>query len=193
MSGAKCRALVPIIGVAFHVSRLEMRMSRNPFPSSSSVRGNRRSAPPSSLLCSAWFGWRKPERDVARLHRLLHHREQVLAQLRQINLIAKSGAKSSQRFGGIILAAVEAPVDDALDATAQGLEESGNDESRDHNGDRVILVEQPLKQRLQGNNEAKVQQGEQCSQAAIHQGAVDQQINVVESIAQNREPNRERD
>src|SRR5258706_539327 len=30
MSGAKCRSLVPIIGVAFHAHRLEMRMSQEP-------------------------------------------------------------------------------------------------------------------------------------------------------------------
>ena len=76
---------------------------------------------------------------------------------------------------------------------AQGLEESRNDEGRDHDSDRVILVEHPLEQRLQRKNEAKVQQGQQSSQAAIHQCAIDQHVDIVESIAQNREPNGERD
>ena len=51
----------------------------------------------------------------------------------------------------------------------------------------------PLEQRLQDNNESNVQEGEQSSQAAIHQGTVDQQVDVVESIPQNWEPNGERD
>ena len=41
-------------------------------------------------------------------------------------------------------------------------------------------------------DEAKVDQGQDGSQAAIHQRAIDQHIDVVQSIAQNREPNGER-
>ena len=76
---------------------------------------------------------------------------------------------------------------------AQGPKERRYDERRDHDSYRVILVEQSLEQCLQSENEAKVQQGEQSRQGAIHQRAVDQQVDVVESIAQNREPDREWD
>src|SRR5260370_25195187 len=127
------------------------------------------------------------------LHRLLDHCYEMLAQLRQINLVAKCGTESRHRASSIILATIEATIDDGLDAMAQGLEESCNDERRDHDSDRVILVEHALEQRLQRNNEAKVQQGEQNRQAAIHYGAVDQHVDIVKSIAQNREPNGERD
>src|SRR5712692_1577387 len=130
---------------------------------------------------------------MARLHGLLDHRHEMLTQLRQINLIAKCGTESRHRASSIILAAIETTIDDGLDAMAQGLEESSNEEGRDHDSDRVILVEHPLEQRLQHKNEAKVKQGEQSSQAAIHKGAVDEHVDVVESIPQDREPNGERD
>src|SRR5229473_6038244 len=130
---------------------------------------------------------------MARLHRFLDHRYEMLAQLRQINLIAKCGTESRHRASSIILAAIETTIDDGLDAMAQGLEESSNDEGRDHDSDRIILVEHPLEQGLQSKDEAKVKQGEQSSQAAIHERAVDQQVDIVQPIAQNREPNRERD
>src|SRR2546421_8175122 len=51
-------------------------------------RGSSRSTPPGSLLFSVWFGWRQPERDVARLHRFLDHREQMVTQLVQVNFVS---------------------------------------------------------------------------------------------------------
>ena len=117
----------------------------------------------------------------------------MLTQLVQVNFVAQGGAEGCQGLGCIILAAVEATIDDGLDAMAQGLEESSNDQRRDHDCDRIILVKQPLEQRLQGKNEAKIQQGEQSGQAAIHQCAIDQHVDIIQSIPQNREPNGERD
>jgi hypothetical protein len=73
-----------------------------------------------------WFVLAQPQRDMCWLHRLLDHREEVLAQLRQVHLAAQRGAESRHRASGIILAPVEAPVDDGLDAMAQGLEERGS-------------------------------------------------------------------
>ena len=93
----------------------------------------------------------------------------------------------------IILAAVEATINEPLQTMAQRLEQRSNDEGRDHNSDSIILVEHPLEQGLQHKNETKVQQGQQSGQAAVHQRAVDQHVDIVESIAQNREPNGERD
>jgi hypothetical protein len=95
---------------------------------------------------------------VSWLHRLLDYRNKMLTQLAQVQFIAECRSERFQRFGTVILAPVEATVDDRLDAMAQGLEECCNDEGRDHDSDSVILVEHPLEQRLQSKNEAKVQQ-----------------------------------
>src|SRR2546423_5801284 len=117
----------------------------------------------------------------------------MLTQLVQVNFVAQGGAEGCHGLDSIILAAVEATIDDGLDTMAQGLEESNNDQRRNHDSDRIILVVHPLEQRLQGKNEAKIQQSEQSGQAAIHQCAIDQHVDIVEPVPQNREPNGERD
>src|SRR6266699_1730632 len=57
-----------------------------------------------------------PQGDMGRLHRLLHHGEQLLAQLIQVHLIAQRGTESGGKLGGVILAAIEATVNLGLDA-----------------------------------------------------------------------------
>src|SRR2546421_161934 len=113
---------------------------------SSSLRGTRSAGSPRNLLVCVMFRWAQPERDMCRLHRLLYDGQQVFAQLVQVHFVMQGGTESCHRLGGVILAAIEAPVNDPLDATAQGLEESSNDEGRDHHSDSVILVEYPLEQ-----------------------------------------------
>jgi hypothetical protein len=52
------------------------------------------------------------------LHRFLDNRDQVLTQLAQVHFLAQGSAKRSHRFGRIILAPIEALVDDLLKASA---------------------------------------------------------------------------
>ena len=65
------------------------------------------------------------------LHRFLDDGNEVLTQLREIDLIAQGGTEGSNGFGRIILAAVEAAVDELLDSTAQSLHEGSNDKGGD--------------------------------------------------------------
>lgn len=51
-----------------------------------------------------------------RLHRLLDHTYQLLAQLLQIDLVTQGRTKGGQRPGGIIFATIKAMVDDLLNA-----------------------------------------------------------------------------
>ena len=76
---------------------------------------------------------------------------------------------------------------------AQWLEERRNHEGRDHDGNSVILVEHALKQGLQRKNEAKVEQSQDHGQVAIHQRAIDNDVNVVEPVAQQCDPDGEGD
>lgn len=68
------------------------------------------------------FRWTQPERDVRWLHGLLHDCYQLPVQVIQVHLIAQCRAERCQRAHGVILAAIEAPVNEPLNATAQGLE-----------------------------------------------------------------------
>src|SRR5919199_4347085 len=64
-----------------------------------------------------------PDRDVRWLHRLLDDREQVLGQAVEVNLIAQCRTESLERACRIVLAPVEAPVDERLDPPPPGVEE----------------------------------------------------------------------
>src|SRR5437016_1637363 len=65
-----------------------------------------------------FFRLSQPERDMSRLHRLLHDLNQLFAQLVQIHLIAQYRAKMSKRLRSIILPAIEAAINSTLDAPA---------------------------------------------------------------------------
>src|SRR5260221_6412454 len=58
------------------------------------------------------------------LHCFLDDRYQMLAQLIEIDLITQCRAESCESLGSVIFAAVEAAVDEHLDAPAQRVEES---------------------------------------------------------------------
>src|SRR5260370_41853982 len=116
----------------------------------------------------------------------------MLAQLCQINLVTQGRAERRYRASRIILAAIEAAVDDGLNAMTKGLEEGRNDQGGDHNGSTVIGVDDAAQEGLQPDDAAKVYQDQYGCERAIHQRAVDQQVDVVEPIAQNREPDGER-
>src|SRR5436305_12493139 len=73
-----------------------------------------------------FFRLSQPERDMRRLHRLLHDLNQLFAQLVQIHLIAQYRAKMSKRLRRIILPAIEAAINSTLDAPAKVLKKRRN-------------------------------------------------------------------
>src|SRR5258707_3309004 len=83
-----------------------------------------------SLLLGVWFALvaalAKPQRDMRWLHCFVDGRYQMLAQLVEIDLITQCRAESSESLGSVIFAAVEAAVDERLDAPSQWLKESCN-------------------------------------------------------------------
>jgi hypothetical protein len=52
------------------------------------------------------------------LHRLLHHGQQVLAQLVQVHFLAQGGVEGCYGPGGVILAAIEAAINELLETLA---------------------------------------------------------------------------
>ena len=73
---------------------------------------------------------------MGRLHCFLDHRKESLAQLIEVDLIAQRSTEGSYDLRRIIFAAVEAAVNDGLDAAAQRLEYCVDDEcgSDEHQG-----------------------------------------------------------
>ncbi len=64
-------------------------------------------------------------------HRLGDDFHQVAGQRGEIDLLAERRAEGFEGLARVILAAVEAAVDKALEATAQGLKQRGDEQCRD--------------------------------------------------------------
>jgi hypothetical protein len=77
------------------------------------------------------------------LHRLLHHGDELLAQLLQVHLMAQRGAKGCQGTCCIIFAAVEAAIYSCLDTLAQGVEEGKDSEGGDNDSNLGGLIKEP--------------------------------------------------
>ena len=69
------------------------------------------------------LGFAQPHCDVRWLQRLFNHRQQLLAQSIQIDLITQRCAENGKSASGVILATIEAAVDETLDAPTQWLEQ----------------------------------------------------------------------
>ncbi len=82
--------------------------------------------------------WANPQGERSRLHRLLHHCQQLLAQLVQVHLLAQVRAKGCDSLGRIIPVAIETPVNALLNAMAQRLEEGINDQGRADQDERRL-------------------------------------------------------
>ena len=65
---------------------------------------------------------REPERDMRRLHGGIHRRHQLIGHLAQINVAAQCGAEGGDGLGSVVFVAVEAAVNEGLEAAAQRLE-----------------------------------------------------------------------
>ena len=82
--------------------------------------------------------WEQPEGDKCRLHGFFDDGEQVSAKLAQIDFAAQGRAEGGQRPGGVILAAIEAAINQRLETAAQRLEEGGNRQSGDDQHDGLL-------------------------------------------------------
>ncbi len=61
----------------------------------------------------------EPQRRLGRLHGLVDHGQQLAPEGVQVDLVAEAGREPLHGPGGVIAAAVEAPVDQVLDPPAQ--------------------------------------------------------------------------
>ncbi len=103
------------------------------------------------------FRFAQPERDMRWLHRLLHHGQQLIVQLVQVHLLAQCSTEGGHDLGCVILAAIEAPINDSLDTAAQGLEEGGYNQRRadEHQRLNALPAEKPG-QAFQSNDQAGI-------------------------------------
>ena len=114
------------------------------------------------------------------LHRLLNDSQQVLTQLIQVDFLAQGGAEGCHGLSSIVLAAVEAAINDPLDAMTQGLEEGRDYQRRGDNDQGILLLlsEESAQQGTEDEHDAHVEQGQDHGQGTIDQRATNEDINL---------------
>src|SRR6266516_8063353 len=135
-----------------------------------------RSAVPNPLAFADWCRRTQPQRDMRGLHRLLHDSQQLIAQLIQVYLLPQGDAESCHRLGGVILAAVEAPVNDPLDALAERLEQDIDRQGGDDDGDPIVLADDATQKHLQANDQAHIDPRQDNRERAIHDRTTNEDI-----------------
>jgi hypothetical protein len=124
--------------------------------------GRRAGCACAALVRGCAGGRPQPQRHAGRLHRLLHHRQQLGGQGVQVDLLAQPGAEPLNGPGGVVAAPVEAPVDRLLDAAAGRLEQSGHRQgSAGHHQAGLAAAEQLAEPEDHSGVPAAQQHGEQ--------------------------------
>jgi hypothetical protein len=130
------------------------------------------------------------------LHDLLHHGEQLLLHLRQIDLLAQRRAEGGQRLFRVVLLAIKAPINHALNAPPHGQKEGGNRQRGEHQHHWLLCclaARHRVRQALQSENQPSIDGTQQGGQEAVDQHLVDQRVNLPEPKAQDGGGNGERD
>src|SRR5215211_2902584 len=132
----------------------------------------------------------QPQRDVCGLHRLPHHLHQVVAQGVEVSLVSQLGREGCKRLCCVVLAAVEAPVYERLDAAPQRIEESSDHQGGDHYGKLgglLLLAGKRSEENLGRRYAPEVDCDQHGGERAIDQRAVDDYVYVVEAVPQDGE------
>src|SRR5919107_4159478 len=74
----------------------------------------------------------QPQRDVGWLHRFPHHPHKVLVQRLGVRLVPELCRERFEGLSRVVLASVEATVDEGLDASPQGIEQGRDHKGRGH-------------------------------------------------------------
>jgi hypothetical protein len=99
----------------------------------------------------------QPQSDVLRLHRLLHHPYQVVAQGIEVRLVPELCGETLKSLPRVILLAVEATVDERLGAPSQRVEQGCYHESGGHHREGGLLARDDDEEPLQHHDAAEVE------------------------------------
>src|SRR5918993_4353365 len=126
------------------------------------------------------------------LHRLSDYRQEVIVQLPEVRLLTQAGTKSLQGLRSVVLAAVEAAVDEGLYTMPDGVEERRDQERRSHDRELGPLSRKHYQGPLQQGDAAEVQEDEHGGQDRVDKRAVDNDVDVVEAVLEYRKGHRRR-
>jgi hypothetical protein len=108
------------------------------------------------------------------LHGLVDHGQQVAVEGVQVDLVPQPGRELVDGAGGVIAAAVEAPVDQLLDPAPQRLEQG--DGAQGDGGHREAA--RPLEQAGGRGQDQHIRQGQQGGDQRVSDGPADQAVQV---------------
>src|SRR5919107_5742388 len=131
----------------------------------------------------------QPQRDVFRLQRLPYHGCKVLVQRRQVCLVAQPGGVRFEGLSRVVLAPVETPIDKALDAAPQRVEQGRYGEGRyDNRQLRLLcLARKGAEEGLGGRHAPDIDGCQRHGERAVDEGAVDDDVYVIEPVLQDGE------
>src|SRR6266511_6009820 len=123
--------------------------------------------------------WAQPQRGRGRLHRVADHREQVVPELGQVDLVAKPGAEGLKGAGRVVAPPVEPPVDERLDAPAGRAEQRRDDERRARDDHRV----RRSREGTEPDRQPRVDASQHHREEDVNEGAVDDTVDVVQAVS----------
>ena len=120
------------------------------------------------------------------LHRLLNNAHQRCREALQVDPVPDSGVECHQCLRYVVPAAVEAPVNQGLDAPKHGLEESRDHQRRDSDGHCTTLVSDSTESILKQDDAAEICGCQHGRQHAVNKRPIDKKVNVPQPVAQDR-------
>src|SRR5829696_2672603 len=126
------------------------------------------------------------------LHCLPYHSQQVVIEGVQVRLVLQFGGEAFQGLSSIVLPSVEAPVYKRLYAASQRREQCCYQEGGCHHCECGLLASKEDEDSLQHHDDTEVE-CDQCSgERAVDEGTVDKDVYLVEAVAQDSYPHRDR-
>jgi hypothetical protein len=128
-------------------------------------------------------------RATSRLvHGLVDHPQELIGQRVQVELLAQAGGEPLDGGRGVVAAPVESSVHDCLDAVAGRLEQGRRGQGGPGHRPVRRLAAEAAGQLPGHQHGAAVAKPQDDGEQPVDQGAVQQPVDVVEAIAQDRDP-----
>lgn len=94
------------------------------------------------------------------MHSLPYHPDEVIAECVEVGFVTQPRREGFQGLGSVVLSAVEATVDKALDAPPEGSEHRGDQECGSHDSKGGLLARESDEDILQHHDDAEVEGGQ---------------------------------
>ena len=118
-------------------------------------------------------------------HRLVDDRAEIRAERVQVDLVPEPRREGLERGSRVVAAPVETPVHDPLDPATGRPEERSRDERRAGDGE-VVAACQRAEDLLERDHDPEVEAGEQSCEGSVDERTADDDVQVVEVVAQDR-------